>query len=94
MRVWEAGFDVVGLLKAELSDNQQVILETGGVLGVILGLDDDGPGREASAKIRSQLERSFYVANWAPPGGDPGDSPVELIQNTLGPIVEKMLRNC
>jgi DNA primase len=59
MKVYQAGFPVVGLMGSSLSDAQEVVLRHFG--RVILLLDADKAGREAAETIASRLVHSRLV---------------------------------
>ena len=91
-RLYEAGIDGVAMLGDDLSDNQQVLLETSGVYGVIVGTDNDPAGEEAASRITKKLERSFWVERWRPTAKDAADMPAEVIRDEVIPLIEKIER--
>jgi hypothetical protein len=90
-RLWEAGVQCgVAQFGCDLSDSQQVILEAGGVLGVIVALNKDEPGRLGARQCLEKLARGFYTALWHPPGDDLGDSSPESVASSLLPLIASM----
>jgi hypothetical protein len=77
----------------DLSDAQQVVLETGGVLGVIVAANNDSAGISGARKVLEKLGRGFYVSLWRPAGEDVGDTPAELVAQTLTPLITRMESN-
>jgi hypothetical protein len=90
-RLWEAGIRCgVARFGVDLSDAQQVVLETGGVLGVIVAANNDSAGISGARKVLEKLGRGFYVSLWRPAGEDVGDTPAELVARTLTPLITRM----
>lgn len=61
MRVWQAGFPVVGLMGCTLSDAQLCLLKR--FRHVVLMLDGDEPGREATEAILPRIAAQSFVRN-------------------------------
>jgi len=80
----------VALFGTELSEQQQILIETSGALNVIVILDMDEPGRKAIASIKKKIERSFtlYIPEFSV--NDPGDWNEEICNNELRPLLEKI----
>jgi hypothetical protein len=90
-RLHEAGIECgVAKFGTSLSGAQLRILESGGVFGVIVAANNDEAGMGGAREDLQVLNRAFYTSLWKPPGEDVGDTPPELVAESLAPIVAKM----
>lgn len=85
-RLVEAGVDnCVAQFGSTLEDEQQILLETAGVLTVYLGMDQDQAGREATRLLQEQLGRAFHVKEIEGIQDDIGAMSVEEVKTILVP---------
>jgi hypothetical protein len=90
-RLWEAGVNCgLAMFGVDLSDSQQVILEAGGVLAVVVALNRDEAGRLGARRCLEKLARGFHTALWHPPADDLGDSAPEAVAASLLPLISSM----
>lgn len=84
MRLHELGLSAVALMGRSLSPEQEELLMASGAKRLVLMLDGDGPGREATAEILPRLARRFYVRVVEPPNGaQPDTIPAEDLMKLL-----------
>lgn len=89
-RLHEAGIEnAVAMLGSELSDRQQVILETSGAMSVVIATDNDEPGRLAAERIKKQLYRSYRIFGVEMEKKDVGEMGVEDVKRTFLPVLER-----
>ncbi len=88
-RLHEAGIkNVVALFGVALNDPQMVLIEMSGCMEVVLLLDNDSAGSNATEDIQRSLRRSFRVTIPSWEGGkDIGELSVEYIQQALFPAL-------
>lgn len=82
--------NAVALFGTELSEEQQILIETSGALSVVVILDMDAPGREACELIKKRLGRSFSVEVPIFSVNDPGDFTEEICSKELIPLLQKI----
>lgn len=82
----------VALFGVDLSDEQQVIIEMSGALNVVILLDMDEAGRNASKEIRTRLERSYRVFIPEVSVNDPGDFTPDIVKGELEPLLQGIKR--
>jgi 5S rRNA maturation endonuclease (ribonuclease M5) len=69
----------VALFGTELTDEQEIILESSGAMTVVLLLDNDEPGHTAMEEIKRKLSRSYKIIMPKIPAKDVGDMQVNEI---------------
>ena len=74
---------VLALMKSDLSPVQAYWLHWLGVRMIVLGLDNDEPGREAAQHIARQVKDEFKVALCLPPKKDWGECTDQEIRDSL-----------
>jgi 5S rRNA maturation endonuclease (ribonuclease M5) len=90
-RLAECGINnTVGLCGLELSKAKEFLLLQYGVMGVILLLDMDGPGRNAIETIKKKMERTFNVIIPKFSAKDIGNMSCTQIKDELEPIITKV----
>lgn len=73
-RMYEAGiYNVLGLFGCELSDTKFDILNSFGVMNIILALDSDDAGKNATSKIKNRISSYFNVETIDLPNKDIGE---------------------
>lgn len=81
-RLEEAGIhNSLALLGLDMTEQQQVMLEMSGAMGLVIILNNDKPGRAAAKEIAQRLSRSFRILN------------VELESNDLGQMTVPQIRS-
>lgn len=80
---------VVGIFGADMSDNQQYLIESLNPRTILLGLDNDEAGRDAKVKIRSRFQRQCMVVDLKFPKKDLGELTQEEVDKFIKPILEK-----
>ena len=72
--MYEAGiYNVLGLFGCELSDTKFDILNSFGVMNIILALDSDDAGKNATSKIKNRISSYFNVETIDLPNKDIGE---------------------
>ena len=82
----------VGIFGTDLSFNQKMILDSSGAMSIILLLDPDNAGIEASKRIKEQCERQYRM--FFPKidvNCDIGDMTNDLVTNDIKPIIDKIV---
>jgi len=88
LRACEAGLNTtVGIMGCDLSDAQRALIAGLGVTEVILLMDRDEAGLNATNKIKEELSRSFRVLTPDFTGPDIGAMPVSVIKEELSNYV-------
>lgn len=83
-RAWEAGIhNVVGLFGSNISDTQTVALECMGLKKIVLGMDADQAGRNASASLQDRLGYIAKVIDVVPDGHDFGSMDAKHLRGLL-----------
>jgi 5S rRNA maturation endonuclease (ribonuclease M5) len=82
----------VALFGCELTDEQQVLLETSGAMSVVLLLDKDKAGEAGIGEIVKRLRRSYHLDVPTLPCKDPGELTATQMQECLIPIINKLSR--
>jgi DNA primase len=81
--------NVVGIFGAQMSDNQQYLIESLNPRTILLGLDNDEAGQEAKEKIRSRFERQCMVVDLKFPKKDLGELTQNEVDELIKPTLEK-----
>lgn len=90
-RLEECGIhNSVALFGCELTDEQQVLLESSGAMSVIILLDNDKAGKEAMDKMKSILNRSYNIYTPKIINKDVGDTPCEQVKKEILPIIQEI----
>jgi DNA primase len=80
----EAGVDnVVGMLGAQLTDEQQILLERSGAMKLTLIRDNDAAGEMSEKKLREELSRSYKIKVLIPSAKDVGEMSVEKVKQEI-----------
>jgi 5S rRNA maturation endonuclease (ribonuclease M5) len=83
-RLREAGVDnVVGMLGAQLTDEQQILLERSGAMKLTLIRDNDAAGEMSEKKLREELSRSYKIKVLIPSAKDVGEMSVEKVKQEI-----------
>ena len=91
-RLYESGItNAVGMFGSSLSDGQSRILETSGVLNLIVLTDNDEAGKKAKKSIIQKCERLFHINCPDFSQHDIGDMSVEEINKEIKPQLEGMI---
>lgn len=93
MRLYEAGIkNVVSSFSCHLTLEQRKLLIKKGVRNIILLLDPDKAGKEASESLIKQNSMFFNIFDLRPLlSDDPGDSTVEILQEKLKLEISKII---
>ena len=92
-RLAEASIPVgLGMLGTELTDQQQVLLETSGAMTLVILTNQDGPGKEASKKLEKQLSRCYHLVFPEFPTNDIGEMCAEETKDILLPVFQRAKR--
>lgn len=85
IRMHEHGIiNTVGLFGLSLSESQEFMLQKSGVLNIILALDNNQAGREASQKLEKQLGYFFNIHRVNIPANDIGEmTNLEVIREQI-----------
>lgn len=87
-RLHEAGVDnAVAMFGADLTDQQQIILEKSGAMKVTVIRDNDPAGEMCEAKLREQLGRSYRLRFVVPTAKDVGEMTAEQIRKDIIPCL-------
>lgn len=88
-RLEECGVhNAVALFGCELTDEQQILLESSGAMSVIILLDNDPAGQEAINKIKASLERLYNIFVPKITAKDIGDTSCDIIKNDIMPVIQ------
>jgi len=82
--------NAVAMFGVDLTDYQQIVLETSGALSVIILTDMDNPGRLAAEKIKNQLDKSYKVYIPSLSVKDPGELNETILNKELLPIIKEV----
>ena len=89
LRLEEAGIhNSLAIFGTDLSDEQQIILESSGAMVIILLLDNDEAGQKAMLDIEKRCSRSYKIYKLPISKKDVGEMTVQEIQNEIVPILE------
>lgn len=92
-RLEECGIhNSVALFGCELSDEQQVILESSGAMSILLMLDNDEPGRKGCSVIENQLKRFYNIHKPSYEAKDIGEMTCGQINHHIVPIIKAVQR--
>jgi DNA primase len=84
LRLHRLGIPAVALMGRSLSQEQEKLLQEGGVKSLTLMLDGDPPGREAQAELLVRLSRKFSVrAAELPDGAEPDTVDESILREVL-----------
>lgn len=87
-RLEEAGFEMgLGMFGADLTDQQQVLLEISGAMNVIVLTDNDETGKQAADSLRQKLGRAFRLHFPKLETNDVGEMKPEAVQAMLSPLL-------
>jgi len=93
-RLEEAGIhNSVAMFGVDLSDGQQVLLDTSGALAIIVLTDNDEAGNIARETIRKKCERMYYVHCIKPTANDVGDMTIDQINTQIQPLIQKVIES-
>lgn len=91
LRLEEAGIhNSVALFGIELSDEQQIILETSGAMSMIILLDNDKAGQDAIQNIKNKCNRSYKIYCPKISTNDIGDMSIEQVKQEITPVLEQI----
>lgn len=94
LRLEECGIcNSVAMFGSELSDEQKIILECSGAMSIILLLDNDRAGKEASNNICNKLKRDFNLHEYSVTQKDIGEMSHKDIQKDLVPFIKSVEDN-
>jgi 5S rRNA maturation endonuclease (ribonuclease M5) len=82
----------VALFGTDLTDDQQIILESSGALSCVILLDNDDAGQQAAVEIKNRLGNSFRLFFPTFIGNDIGDLHSDIITDNIKPFIEKVKR--
>jgi hypothetical protein len=86
-------FNVVALLGCDISENQKNLLYSLEILGLILVLDGDCAGQQATKNITDTLSGIFKVYNYrVPEGTDISDLPKSYLVENFIPFIQSIER--
>jgi hypothetical protein len=92
LRLEEADIHIsLGMLGADLSDNQVKILNKLSILNLIVIADNDSAGQEAAERIKDKCRNLYRVYNIVPSKNDLGDMTVMEINQEIKPQVQKIM---
>lgn len=92
-RAVEAGiYNVVALFGNQLSDEQQILLETSGAMDVVIMTDMDRGGDSARQQLQTRLQRSFRLHFPKLSTKDIGDMPVGNVKKEILPMINLLSR--
>lgn len=84
LRASEAGIDnCVGLFGTDMSDAQQVLLESSGAMTIFLAMDDDEAGEVASQTLQCLLSKCFRVKRIKDVKGDLGEMSADEVKKVV-----------
>lgn len=90
-RLEEVGFhNSLAMFGADLSDQQQVILEMSGAMNVVVLTDLDETGELAREKLKKRLGRTFRLHFPQLTRHDLGDMPISDVQACLAPLLNQL----
>lgn len=73
MRLWEAGiYNAVGIFGSELSESQELLLQSTGAMNIITLFDNDEAGEKCRTSCDKKLRRLFNIRHVVPVGHDVG----------------------
>lgn len=92
-RLEEAGIhNAVALFGCGLHEPQQILLETSGVMSVVLLLDNDESGRQAKNILKNTLRRMYQVYTPEFSGKDIGELSIPAIHSEVLPLIKSLSR--
>jgi 5S rRNA maturation endonuclease (ribonuclease M5) len=80
----------VGMFGAELTQEQEILLERAGIYTVIILTDMDQPGKLAAQKLYKKLDRLYKVVRPEYPFKDPGEFKQEYVNEELVPVLKRL----
>lgn len=87
-RLHEAGVkNAVGMFGADLTDEQQIILERSGAMKLYIVRDNDAAGEISEGKLRDLLCRSYKVRFIVPSAKDVGEMTPEQVKREIVPCL-------
>lgn len=94
-RLEEAGIhNAVALFGCELTDEQQILLESSGAMSIMILLDNDDAGKEAILEIKQRLNKFYNIFVPEIKTKDIGEMTIESIHEDLLPsIMSIQLKN-
>jgi 5S rRNA maturation endonuclease (ribonuclease M5) len=87
-RLTESGVNnAVAMFGADLTDEQQILLEKSGAMKIVIIRDNDTTGQESEKHLRELLQRSYKLRFITPSAKDVGEMTVEKVKQEIIPCI-------